>query len=90
MENWKIQSSVLLIIGSVVGFVSMLGPEYAYLVIVAGFIGLFIIWSWPEYEYRKEIYNPANEPEKLHWWEKFEEVFLKMGWKVRKVRRRKR
>ena len=86
----KFQVATAFIIGVAGTVVAMSNPEQQILItIITGFLGLIVIFSWPEYEYREQLCNPDLEPEKFSQWEKFKEVFLKMGWKVRKVRRRK-
>ncbi len=78
------------IIGIGGAVVAMANPEQQILItIITGFLGLIVIFCWPEYEEYEQLYNPAYEPEKFSWWERFKEPFLKMGWKVRKRKRRK-
>ena len=78
------------IVITAVGGVIVTDTEFRILVvIITGFVLLFTLLIWPEYEEYEQLYNPANEAEKLSWWEKIKEGFLKAGWKVRKVRRRK-
>ena len=55
-------------------------------VIITGFVLLFTLLIWTEYEEYEQLYNPANESEKLSQWEKIKEGFLKAGWRVRKRR----
>ena len=91
MLHEKFQTDVVFIVCTVGTIVAIMNPEQQVLIVViTAFLVLFIRWSWPEYEYREQLHNPANEPEKVSQWEKFKEGFLKAGWKVRKVRRRKR
>ena len=75
------------VVGSVL--IAMSEEHQVLFIIITGFVILTIQLGWPEYEYREQLYNPDLEPEKVSQWEKFKEGFLEMGWKVRKVRRRK-
>ena len=90
MENDKFREAVLLVIGTGGTIAVMANPEQQITIVaITGFLALFILFSWPEYETYEQLYNPAYEPEKLSWWERFKEAFLKMGWKVRERKRRK-
>ena len=86
----KFQVATAFIIGVAGTVVAMSNPEQQILItIITGFLGLIVIFSWPEYETIEQLYNPDLEPEKVSQWEKFKEGFLKAGWKVRNVRRRR-
>ena len=66
-------------------------PEYeASLSIIIGFIIIFIILAWPEYEEVEHIYNPDLKQYPSDPWDRFKEALLKGGWKTKKVKRRKR
>ena len=87
----KFQVATAFIIGVAGTVVAMSNPEQQILItIIMGFLGLVVIFSWPEYEKYEQLYNPANEAEKLSQWEIIKEGFLKAGWRVRERVRRKK
>ena len=87
MENEKFLPATTIVI-TTIGGVFLADTEYRILVvIITGFVLLFTVLIWPEYEEYEQIYNPANEAEKLSQWEIIKEGFLKAGWRVRKRRR---
>ena len=89
MENNRFREAVAIIITTGGTIAIMPNSEQIIMVVITGFLVLFTLFAWPEYEEIEQIYNPAQEPEKVSQWEKIKEGFLKAGWKVRKVRRRK-
>lgn len=90
MENEKLLPATTIVI-TTIGGVFLADTEYRiFVVIITGFVLLFTVLIWPEYEEYEQLYNPANEAEKLSQWEIIKEGFLKAGWRVRKRRRIKR
>ena len=90
MENEKLLFATTIVI-TTIGGVFLADTEYRILVvIITGFVLLFTVLIWPEYEKYEQLYNPANEAEKLSQWEIIKEGFLKAGWRVRERVRRKK
>ena len=79
MEYEKLLPATTIVI-TTIGGVFLADTEYRILVvIITGFVLLFTVLIWPEYEEYEQLYNPANEAEKLSQWEIIKEGFLKAG-----------